>query len=94
MALVEAMLCGRPAIVTDVGGNSEVLQDEVTGFIASAPTERHVDEALERAWQQREQWREIGLRAYTSIRELVPADPVALFANHLLQVVNTISTSR
>lgn len=32
LVLVETMLCGRVAIVTDVAGNAEVVRDEVTGF--------------------------------------------------------------
>jgi hypothetical protein len=32
------MLCGRAAIVTDVGGHSEIINDGVTGFLAQAPT--------------------------------------------------------
>lgn len=31
---MEAMLCGRPCIVTDVAGNTEVVEDGVTGFVA------------------------------------------------------------
>lgn len=90
LALVEAMLCGRPAIVTNVGGNSEVLEDEKTGFLVAAPTEQHLDETLERAWQQRNRWREIGLDAHTAIRELVPPNPIEIFADHLTQLVNVV----
>lgn len=32
----EAMLC-RPVIATDVAGPSEVIEDGVTGFLASSP---------------------------------------------------------
>ena len=32
LALTEAMLCGRPAVVTDVGGNVELVTDCVTGL--------------------------------------------------------------
>ncbi len=38
LALVEAMLCGRPSIVTNTGGNVEVLDDEEAGFLARAAT--------------------------------------------------------
>ena len=36
LVVVEAMLCGRPAIVTDVAGNAELIQDGVSGFVAAA----------------------------------------------------------
>jgi glycosyltransferase involved in cell wall biosynthesis len=82
--LVEAMLCGRIGIVTDVAGNTEILEDDVTGFVAAAPTAGHLDAALERAWIRRKEWREMGRVAGRSIREHVPPDPAALYAQKLL----------
>jgi glycosyltransferase involved in cell wall biosynthesis len=86
ITIVEAMHCGRPVIVTDVAGNAEVVQEGVTGFIAEAPTARHVGAALERAWQQRDRWQTIGQAAARSIREFIPADPAAVFAQTLIDL--------
>jgi glycosyltransferase involved in cell wall biosynthesis len=84
LALVEAMLSGRVPIVTDAGGNAEVIDDGVTGFVAAAASEDALDEALdeamERAWQRRGEWRAIGARASERIRTMVPADPLRVFA--------------
>lgn len=88
LAMVEAMLCARPVIVTDVAGNAEVLRDGATGFVAEAPTVRHLNAALERAWQQRENWQGIGHAAARSIREFVPRDPALEFARQLLALAN------
>jgi len=82
------MHCGRPVIVTDVAGNTEIVQDGVTGFIAEAPTERHLHAALERAWEQRQNWESMGKAAAQAIRELMPADPAAIFAQKLLTVAD------
>jgi glycosyltransferase involved in cell wall biosynthesis len=38
MPIVEAMLCGRPCLLTDVAGNTEWIQHLENGFIASSPT--------------------------------------------------------
>lgn len=84
LALVEAMWCGRPAIVTDAGGSAEVVRDNVTGFIARTPSVADLDEALERAWSRRDQWQTIGGLASVEIRRLVPADPAGSFAQVLL----------
>ncbi len=86
LALVEAMMCNRLGIVTDVAGNSEVVDDGATGFIAEAPTVRHLDEALERAWLARDQWQAMGSEAGRRIRQLVPADPAAVFLEDVLRV--------
>ena len=51
LALVEAMLCGRTAVVTDVGGNAEWIEDGETGFVAEAATAKSFGAALkERGW--------------------------------------------
>ena len=84
LAIVEAMLCGRLAIVTDVAGNKELLQDNVTGFVAAAPSVPLLDEAMERAWHRRADWQAIGHAAAVAIRKQVPADPAQVFADKLL----------
>lgn len=63
LAIVEAMLCGRPTVATDVGGVAEWVTEGETGFIAAAPTTSQIAAALERAWDSRMRWREMGLAA-------------------------------
>ena len=75
IALQEAMWYGRPAVVTDVGGNSELIKEGRNGFVAAFPTVGSIDDALERAWSMRERWRECGLLAARDIREALPDDP-------------------
>jgi glycosyltransferase involved in cell wall biosynthesis len=79
IAIVEAMLCGRVCIVTNVAGNAELLEDNVTGFVADAPRAKALDEAMERGWQSRISWNEIGKRAYLQVREFIPEEPAAEF---------------
>jgi glycosyltransferase involved in cell wall biosynthesis len=74
LALVEAMVCARPAVVSDVGGNLEWVSEPETGFIAEAPTVRSFGAALERAWHLRDSWKEIGGRAHeVAIRKQDPS---------------------
>lgn len=76
IAVVEAMMAHRPIISTDVGRNRELVDEGEAGFIAAAPTADLLDEALERAWAQRDRWRELGLRAGRDVRERFPVDPI------------------
>ncbi|TMA87219.1 MAG: glycosyltransferase family 4 protein [Deltaproteobacteria bacterium] len=62
LALVEAMLCGRLAVVTDVGGNSEWIEDGRTGFVAEAPTAKSFGAALERAWLAQADWQQMAIQ--------------------------------
>ena len=84
LVLIEAMVAGRMAIATDVAGITEVTEDNVTGFIASAPTLAALDEAMERAWRRRDEWDQIGMKAHDAAKLLVPDDPVDVFCDQLL----------
>jgi glycosyltransferase involved in cell wall biosynthesis len=64
LAVVEAMLCGRPVVATDVGGNTEWIAHGVEGFIAPGANTPALDETLELAWQRRGEWEEMGLKAH------------------------------
>ena len=75
LAIVEAMLSARVPIVTPVAGAPEVIQDGIDGFLASSPTEDGLDDALERAWSARANWRDMGTRAAENIRKKVPPHP-------------------
>ncbi|MEP6571905.1 MAG: glycosyltransferase family 4 protein [Gemmatimonadota bacterium] len=83
LVVVEAMLSGRVPILSDVGGNREVVDDGTTGFLASAPTEDALDAAMERAWARRAEWRAIGAAASARIRTLVPEKPIAVMVSLL-----------
>ena len=87
LVVVEAMLCGRMCIVTDVPGNAELIEDNVTGFIAAAPKNFCLDEALERAWQARMQWQQMGQTAAKQVRQAIPADPIAAFVEKLMPLL-------
>lgn len=83
LALIEAMACGRPAVVTDVGGNAELCEDGITGFVASAATKRLLAEALERAWLYRAEWQSMGEAALARLRTTMPSDPIETFCEQL-----------
>ena len=83
LALVEAMYCGRPAVVTDIGGNAEMCVDGETGFVAAAPAVVLLEQTLERAWSQRDNWQSMGKLARARVEQLVPKDPVEDFCKKL-----------
>ena len=75
LALVEAMVCGRPPVVSDVGGNAEWVQETGSGFLAEAPTVSSFGAALERAWTARGRWEEIGRGARRVALDQVDIEP-------------------
>lgn len=84
LSLIEAQLCGRPALVTRVDGNPDWIEDGVTGFIAEAPTVGHLRLALERAWQARDRWQEMGRAAREYCLAKRDPDPAGTLLNLLL----------
>lgn len=84
LAMVEAMLCARPVIATNVAGHSEIVEDGVTGFLADAPTAGSIAQALERFWARRDNAEAIGRAGAQRIRQLVPPDPARIFADKLM----------
>jgi glycosyltransferase involved in cell wall biosynthesis len=80
LAMIEAMLCGRMPIVTNVGRVSELVDDGASGFVAPAATFELVDDALERAWERRQEWQAMGARAAQTIRQRHSMQPAEDFA--------------
>jgi glycosyltransferase involved in cell wall biosynthesis len=83
ITIVEAMISGRPVLATDIAGNSELLEEGITGFVAGAPTVSQLSIALARAWDRRADLEEMGRAARTAVLKEIPADPGAVFADKI-----------
>ena len=75
LSLVEAMLCGRPCLVTDVGDSASLIKDNHTGWIACTASVKALDEALVRTWQQQFDWKKMGLLAHEDAKVFACIDP-------------------
>jgi glycosyltransferase involved in cell wall biosynthesis len=60
MVCVEAALCARPGMITDVGDSTRYFREGVSGFVAPHCDEKSVEEALERLWESRTRLEEMG----------------------------------
>jgi glycosyltransferase involved in cell wall biosynthesis len=94
LALIEAMMCGRVPIVTNVGRATELIDDGESGFIAPAATVELIDQVLERAWQRRNDWRDMGQRAARAIRQRHSIRPAEDFADRLLALAGERKVAR
>jgi glycosyltransferase involved in cell wall biosynthesis len=86
LAIVEAMAAGRVVIASHAGGNSEIIQDGITGYLAHA-NESNFDEAMERAWNNRHHWQSMGLLAAECIRKKISPCPEAEFSEKILTLI-------
>jgi len=83
ITVMEAMLCARAAVVTDVGRTAELCVDDETGFVAPAATVSSFGHALERAWERRKDWPNMGQAARARAESQIPKDPVSAFCARL-----------
>ncbi len=94
LSLIEAMMCGRMPITTDVGRAAELIDDGKSGFVAPAATVKLIDEVLERAWQRRHDWQAMGQEAARVIRQRHSMQPGPDFANRILAVATKQPASK
>lgn len=87
LALIEAMLCGRVSVVPDIGGNTEIVDNDINGFIAKYYFPEFIHEALDRAWVRRGEWESMGKNAQEKIKSVLPADPAAAFVEKLKAIL-------
>jgi glycosyltransferase involved in cell wall biosynthesis len=87
LVVVEAMLCGRPVVTTDVAGNGEVVTDNVTGFLAKSATARSIGRVLERFWDSRSRLQEIGEAGAKAIRQWAHPDPAGVFSDKIKALI-------
>lgn len=91
LSLLEALLCGRPAVVTAVGGNADWVTEGRTGWLAEHPTGAAMAAALERAWQARDRWRAMGAAASVQAQAQRDPDPPGTLLRHLLASAHTVA---
>ncbi|RYY90214.1 MAG: glycosyltransferase [Chitinophagaceae bacterium] len=86
LSMVEAMLCGRPILMTDVGGNAEWVRDGENGFLAEAANTLSLARTLERAWARRNSWQAMGMTAFEDAMKWYDPTPGSTLAELLLDV--------
>lgn len=87
LTITEAMSAGRISIVSNAGGNAEFIEEGITGFIGEA-NYSSMDDALERAWERRYEWEELGRNANKFVQENIPPTPEKNFAELLKQLTH------
>ena len=87
LALVEAMLCARPALVTDVGDCADWIGAPGCGDCAPAATPAALAPALSRFFAARADWPRLGMAAAARAASRLPADPAASFAARIKALV-------
>jgi glycosyltransferase involved in cell wall biosynthesis len=88
LAVVEAMLCGRPCIGTDIGGITEWIEEDESGFIAEASTVTSFSKAMEKAWSKLNEWERIGRNAHERAMQLYDPEPGKTLLKLLTELIS------
>ena len=87
LSISEAMSVGRGVIATNVGGVEEQIEDNKSGFICPSFTVESLSETLERAWENRNDWKEIGKNARVKFIKDNQILPEKLLSNEIENII-------
>lgn len=64
ISISEAMAMARPCVVSNVGDMPLWVQDGVNGFVCDKATMKEIDQVLEKCWERRRDWPEMGRKSF------------------------------
>lgn len=73
LVVVEAMAMGRAAVVSKIGDMPRWVNEGENGWISPDASSEQIDATLEKAWQQREQWKRMGENAFSVFQKKYPS---------------------
>lgn len=83
ISISEASYYGRATIATRVGGASEQIIDGKTGYLINEVSSESILQTLNKAWETRGKWEEMGIEARVEYLQTIHTDPVDDFASKL-----------
>lgn len=69
LSVVEALAIGRPVVVSKIGDMPYWVEEGENGWIAENASVEEIDRTLEKAWQQKEHWPQLGLNAFARFKK-------------------------
>jgi glycosyltransferase involved in cell wall biosynthesis len=87
LVVQEAMAAGRISIAGNAGGTAELVKDGENGFLGE-PNLESFTQALERAWERRSSWEELGTVAFQDFNSFYPTDAVPAFSQTIQSLLN------
>jgi glycosyltransferase involved in cell wall biosynthesis len=85
-SMMEAMLSGRPVIVSNVGGISEWVSDGKSAYLLAKPDAGVLTTALERCWAERSSLEQMGRSAYENTIKQRDLNPATTMLNWIEEV--------
>ena len=83
LAVMEALAMARPMAVSNVGDMPKWVTEDVNGWISEDASVEQIDQTLEKAWQARHCWDEMGKASFQLFQEKFPPIPEAYLLEQL-----------
>jgi glycosyltransferase involved in cell wall biosynthesis len=85
LALIEAMLSGRAAVVTNVGDSDKYILEGQTGFLASAASVECLSASLEKLWLSKRSLQLMGVNAFNHAITITDLEPEKMLLSAIEQ---------
>jgi len=86
IVLFEAMLAAKPVVGTNMGAMPEYIQTGINGVLSKSTSEDAFEEAMQIAWDQKEQWVAWGRNAFDYLPEHYDFGPAQTLLNLITKV--------
>ena len=83
LAVIEAMSMAKPLVVSHIGDMPKWVEEGKNGWISEDASVEQIDAIMEKAWQNKERWKEMGEASYQMFKEKFPEDVSAYFLNQV-----------
>jgi glycosyltransferase involved in cell wall biosynthesis len=79
ISVIEAMAMAKPLVISDVGDMPLWVKENKNGWISPKVTKTHIGQTMDKAWENRSEWEEMGKASFEIFKKQFPQDPVAYF---------------
>lgn len=84
LAVIEGLAMAKPIAVSDVGDMPKWVIENNNGWVGPDASVDAIDKTLERAWQNRNNWAEMGIASFQLFQKKFPATPEAYFLQQII----------
>lgn len=86
LGLIEAPIFGLPIVATDVGGNAELVDDGINGFLSSAPSVPLFGDAMEKLYNCLDSWSNFSDASHSKGLKIIDSDGGLLLWNKIQDI--------
>ena len=79
ITVLEAMAMAKPLVVSNVGDMPLWITEKRNGWICPHVTKATILQTLEKLWEARDKWAQMGMQSFLKFKEDFPAKPVEYF---------------